>query len=254
MAFLKRIWNSIFKKKSISSSAPKSAGVPTEPKVRGVPLEQIPFAHQHNKRMKTRGEYPLKYPKGAVVHFTAGRYEGGLKKAIDTIDGGIKNGFTFLCISNDGKVVQAHPISQHGYHAGESAWQKLRGSVSDDLIGIEINNAGKLEKTSSGKYMTWFKTEVPEDQVRYVTEKMYACPTGHYHKYTEAQEEALIKTLLFLKENNPEVFDFDFVLGHHEVAGKKGIGRWRKNDPGGALSMPMDMFRIKLKELYAQRQ
>ena len=59
-----------------------------------------PKAVIHEKSMKTKGEYAGGYPKGAVVHFTAGRSEGGLKKAKDTIDGGIKNGFAFLCIGN----------------------------------------------------------------------------------------------------------------------------------------------------------
>lgn len=215
---------------------------------------KIPFAVQSPKRMKTKGKYEGGYPKGAVVHFTSGRYEGGVDKALDTIEGGIKNGFTFLCIGNDGAIVQAHPINEWGYHAGESAWKnpkfvkRLVGTVSDDLIGIEINNAGKLEKTKDGRYKTWFGTYIDAKDVRYVAEAEYGCPSGYYHKFTPEQEATLIETLLWLKSNDKTgLFNFDLVVAHHEVSGKLGIGFFRKNDCGGSLSMNMNDLRSLLK-------
>lgn len=231
---------------------------------------KIPFAVQYGK-MRERGNYPdgaAAGPRGAVVHFTAGRFLGGLSKAKSSIDGGIKNGYTFLCIAYTGEIVQAHDILKWGSHAGESAWNvkldrltwKLQGTVSDDLIGIEMNNAGKLTpvkfKDGETKYYPYwcFKDGdnskalidkngfIPAGDVRFVQEKDYGCPTGYYHKYTPEQEETLTKTLLWLYKNCP-AFKLEYVLGHHEVAGKLGIGRFRKNDPGGALSMTMDKYR-----------
>lgn len=215
-------------------------------------LDVIPFAVQSPRKMKERGTYARGYPLGAVVHFTAGR-DGAQK----TIDGGIKNGYTYLCIQRDGKVVQAHPISKWGYHAGESKWifwakKKLRGTVSDDLIGIEINCAGLVTPQKDGTFKTWFGTTLTKDEVRYspgIANQM----KGYYEKYTPAQEDALGKVLFWLKDQSPDIFDFDFVVGHDEVAGMRGIGRWRKNDPGAALSMTMDQFRAKLKNDYAHR-
>jgi len=200
---------------------------------------KIPFAHQHELKMKTKGKYKTKWPMGAVVHFTAGRYEKGLDSAKKTIKGGIENGYTFLCIGQDGSVVQAHSVDEWGYHCGKSALvnllpknvKPLLGDLSDELIGIEMNNAGKVEPTKDGRYKTWFGTFLEADEVRYVKEKDYGCPTGFYHKYSLEQEAALIKTLLWLKQNDPyNVFNFDYVRGHHEVAGLHEIGRWRKND------------------------
>lgn len=212
----------------------------------------IPFAVQYHKKMKVRGTYDKGYPKGAIVHFTAGRWKGGLEKAKDSIEDGISNGYTYLCISYDGQLVQAHPVNGWGHHAGESAWARgirpLVGSVSDDLIGFEMNCAGKLEETKDGRLKSWYGEYIDKADARYVTEKDYGCPTGWYHKYTPEQEAMLIKSLLWLKANDPVgVFNFDSVLGHHEVAGKLGIGRWRKNDPGGSLSMTMDKLRALLK-------
>lgn len=227
---------------------PKEKPAASKPGAKG---DWIPFAVRSAFKMKERGKYAKGYPLGAVVHFTAGR--DGAEK---TISGGVSNGYTYLCIQKDGKLFQAHPVSQWGYHAGESAWQKfakkLVGSVSDDLIGIEINAAGLVDKMPDGRFKTWFGTYLTPDQVRY-TEGKDNQMRGYYEKYTEAQEKTLVETLLWLKSQAPDIFDFDFVLGHDEVAGPKGIGRWRKNDPGAALSMTMSEFRELLKKEWAKR-
>lgn len=249
MSFVKWI-KRLFMKPAHAAVSQQVAPVKDKPTTSGQGLLWYPKAHIHKDKMKTKGSYSGGYPKGAVVHFTAGRYEGGLEKAKDSIDGGIKNGFAFLCIGYDGSIVQAHPLDKWGYHAGESAWKGLAGTVSDDLVGIEMNCAGKVEKINDNKFKTWFGTYLTADEVRYVTEKDYGCPAGYYHKYTPAQEKTLIEFLVWLKKNDKTGnFKIDFILGHHEVAGKLGIGKWRKNDPGGSLSMTMDQLRKKVKAL-----
>lgn len=213
----------------------------------------IPFAVKHARPMPIRGSYENGYPKGAIVHYTAGAFSTGLQDAKDSIDWGISEGYTFLCIARTGDLVQAHPVNQWGYHAGESAWKGLIGGVSDDLIGIEMCNAGLVERTpqADGRFKTWFGTFIKKEDVRYVTEEEWDCPTGYYHKYSPEQEATLIKTILWLKSNDPfGVFSLDLVLGHHEVAGMQGIKYWRKMDPGGSLSMPMSKFREHLKSEY----
>jgi N-acetyl-anhydromuramyl-L-alanine amidase AmpD len=71
---------------------------------------------------------------------------------------------------------------------------------------------------------------------------------GYFHKYSLAQEASLIELLVWLKNNNPSIFNVDYILGHDEVAGPKGIGRSRKQDPGGALSMTMAELRDLVKK------
>lgn len=69
---------------------------------------------------------------------------------------------------------------------------------------------------------------------------------GYYHKFTEEQETALIKLLNWLKQQKPEIFKYDNVVGHDEVA--YGNKKWgRKSDPGGCLSMTMVQLRERLK-------
>jgi N-acetyl-anhydromuramyl-L-alanine amidase AmpD len=204
----------------------------------------------------SKGEYPKSYPYGAIVHFTAGQYSKGVEDAINTIS---DSSYFFCCIGTDGKFVQVNPLNQWGYHAGESAWVidgEKRNGVSNYLVGIEMNNPGRLE-LHGGKYFTyWDKNRTkPIDlsEVRVIDENTDNILAGAYLPYTQAQEESLIEFLLWAKANNPTVFDFDYVLGHDEVAGLKGIGKWRKNDPGGALSMTMTEFRRLLKDEYKKR-
>lgn len=206
----------------------------------------IPFAKQSPKKMKTRGTYKGGWPAGAVVHYTAGRDAPG--RAQSTINGGIENGYTYLCIDSTGEIVQAHPVDKWGYHAGKSAWKGFIGGLNDDLIGIEINNPGKLDE-KNGILYTWYGEVVDRRLCRYVTQKDYGCPTGWYKKFTPEQERSLVDVLLWLHKQKPHVFKFDNVLGHHECAGLKGLGFWRKSDPGGSLSMSMDKFREYLHSL-----
>lgn len=211
-----------------------------------------------------KGEYPKFYPYGAIVHFTAGRYTKGVEDAIHTIS---DSNYFFCCIGIDGKFVQVNPLNQWGYHAGESAWTiagAKRNGVSNHLVGIEINNPGRLQP-HEGKYFTYWnwddKTKKPKnpgdfiaaDKVRVIKNNQENILAGAYLPYTKAQEDTLIDFLLWAKSNNPDVFNFDYVLGHDEVAGPQGIGYWRKNDPGGALSMTMVQFRQLLKDEYAKR-
>lgn len=197
----------------------------------------VPFAKQYEKQMKRAWAFSKGHPQGLIVHFNAGRDGTG------TLDYGIKQGYNYFILLRDGTLYQACPLSHGGHHAGTSAWEGLGSGVSSKCIGVEISSAGRLTKTTDGKFMTWFNTEVPASEVRYVDKKPLQ-QAGYYQIYTKAQEETLIKLCLWLKHNAPEIFNLDYVLGHDEVATPNG----RKNDPGGALSMSMPEFRKLLKD------
>lgn len=201
-------------------------------------------------RMKAQGTFKGGYPVAILVHFTAG-HGGGLKRALSECANEAHR-FLYSCIADTGEIVQPNPLNEWGNHAGESAWpfsSLISGYVSDESHGIEMNCAGKVEKVGD-KFKTWFGTYLTADQVRYVTEKEYGCPTGYYHKYTEAQEKTLIEYIVWMIKNDPTGrLTYATVLGHHEVAGMLGLKRWRKNDPGGSLSMTMPQLRQVIKDL-----
>lgn len=201
----------------------------------GQKLLWCPFAEQDFEKSRTRGSYANGYPVGAIVHFTAGR-RSGLKAGIAEQ---VKNGYTYFVIDQEGKIGQNFSLDSWGYHAGQSTWPGLGDGVSSKLVGIELQAAGKLEKSGNG-YKTWFGEAVPAAQVRVIAKQTENQEAGAYQIYTKAQEESLLKLLTWLRDNNPDVFQYKYVLGHDEVSPR------RKNDPGGALSMTMPVLRKKL--------
>ena len=202
----------------------------------GQKLLWCPFAARKFEMARSQGSYAKGYPLGAIVHFTAGRHSG-LEAGMDEQ---VKNGYLYFIIDKDGNIGQNFPLDSWGSHAGVSTWPGLGDRVSNDLVGIEIQCAGKLTKTGS-TYKTWFREAIPAGDVRSVSNQTENQEPGHYHKYTAAQEDALMRLLTWLRENNPDVFSYDLVLGHDEVSPN------RKNDPGGSLSITMPALRAKLK-------
>lgn len=198
-----------------------------------------PEAKICDKKMKSRGQYPKKWPMGAVIHYTAGRYENGLQDALSTQAWGVEQGYSFFVISSSGEILQSAPLDSWGYHAGQSSYPGLGDSVSSKLVGIEVCSPGRVEKVKGG-YKPWFNAIYPKTDVRDVSE-WSGVESGSYVKFTELQEQALVDLILYLKRGNPDVFSLDYVLGHYEVSPS------RKADPGGSLSMPMSVFRELLK-------
>lgn len=215
------------------------------------------FATACNFTMLTKGRYAKGWPLGAVVHFTAG-HDG----AENAMRYGAGQGYVFWCIQRDGRLFCAHPADRWGSHAGHSKWPKLFREVSDDLMGIEMNAAGRLTKVGDAFYPWWAFDKgklkpgakpIPKDEVRYTPGRDNQ-QKGHYHAYTAAQEATLIRTILWLKAQRPDIFRLPKVLGHDEVSGVKGLGWFRKNDPGAALSMTMTEFRAELERRWEARR
>jgi len=236
-----------------------------------------PKAVRSERVLRTRGYYKKKYPLGAIVHFTAGRSrnkaDGGKLNSDTHAEMGEKSlayadrqdSYAYFLIDRDGNVYQNFPLDRWGYHAGDSSWPGLFGNVSDELVGIEIQCAGKLQDyyqnseggtkyaCPEGKLAAWFTRPNngdlffdKEKEARY-SDKKDNIKKGWYHIYSPEQEEALIELLIWLKRNNPDVFQFKNVAGHDEVAPN------RKSDPGASLTMTMPEFRKLLNSEYSRR-
>ncbi len=203
--------------------------------------------------MTPAGKYRKGYPEGAVIHWISGWSRDGdmgnsaNKHAENALKYGAKQGYGYLALSETGLMIQGQPLDSYDSHAGTSSWPSLGDSVSKYLVGIEVCCAGKLKKISDGVYESWFGAKFKSDEVRY-SKKKDNIQEGYYHKYSVAQEEALTRFLLWLKWNNPSVFNFDNVVGHDECATPNG----RKSDPGASLSLTMPEYRLKLKSLYEE--
>lgn len=192
-------------------------------------------------KMPVQGKYAKGGPLGAVVHFTGGRYEKGLESAFQVSEYGASQQFAYWVIARDGTVLKNHELDSWGWHAGASYRDGLGYSLSKHLLGIEIVCAGNLRLNGD----TWWGTPVSTDDIREIKTKRYPQEElALYHKFTEAQETALIDLLVYLKKRDPANFSYDNVLGHDEVCQPVG----RKPDPGGSLSMGMPKLRELLKQ------
>ena len=196
----------------------------------------------------TKGKFALGAPKGLIVHFTAGWSTQGDKNMEDSIRWGNGEGYAFWGIARSGKIYKTHPENEWGSHAGKSYYKGLGSSVSSKLIGVEIANAGRVIKKSSGGWKAEsFSESFTDDMVRTVKAKANI-KAGTYLKYTPEQEQSLIDLCFYFKEKYPNTFSFDYVLGHDEVAPD------RKSDPSGSLSMTMPEFRALLHKLWNEKQ
>lgn len=238
MSLWNRIRNSFRRKDSskpnrVRPNEPERAG----PNEKGKKLLWCPFAIIDPKyKMKTAGKYRRGYPEGLVVHFTAG------SSAESSLMWGKEQGFAFWMIAKNGDLYQTKPLDLWGYHAGKSSWPGISGTVSDEFDGVEIDCAGRLEKKGNN-WQSWFGRVVPASLRRYSKGEANIVE-GWYEKFTPEQEATLKRLALWLKENCPEVFDLDKVVGHDECS------EGRKNDPGAALSMTMPEFREMIKKEY----
>jgi hypothetical protein len=205
------------------------------PSAKSQKLLWCPFADQGFEKSKTAGKYTKGYPMGAIVHYTAGARSGLQAGMAEQL----KNGFTYFVIDKNGNIGQNFSLDTWGYHAGKSFHPDLGEYVHSKLVGIEIQVFGKLEKSGS-QYKAWSGTIVPAEEVRVIEKQTDNQAPGSYQMYTKAQEEALFKLLKWLHDNNTEVFQYQYVLGHDEVS------PGRKTDPGGSLSMTMPALRKKL--------
>lgn len=189
--------------------------------------------------MHSGGFYVDKFPKGAVIHLTAGNETIGRQSVQYAID----QKHSYFIIDLMGDVYQQFDIRKWGSHAGKSSHHTLGKNLSRQLVGIEIQNPGKLIKKDLFSPVSWFGKRY-EDAEYFDHQKNIQ--QGWYQRINNNQMYSLQKLLIELKHMRPEVFNLDYVLGHDEVA------KERKTDPGGALGMPMDDLRYKLKNLYME--
>jgi hypothetical protein len=214
---------------------PKPPVEPPKPPTPGTPTLWIPGADTSIKATNMQGNYRKGFPEGAIVHFTAGRDDPRATAQY------LSDKFPCLVMGRKGEIVQMFPLSKWGYHSGTPEHEYC--------VGIEICASGRVEKVSNG-FKTWYDLILPADRVRWVDDNANI-QAGYYDKYSEEQEAALIKLLLWMKAQAPTIFDFDKVYGHDTVCDMHGQ-HGRKNDPGGALSMTIPELQKLLKKKYAE--
>lgn len=178
----------------------------------------MPFEASPNKWGKIDARY-------LVIHYTAGP---SAKSAINWFKNKDANASAHLVIDFDGSITQMVPFDTVAWHAGISSWDGLSG-LNQYALGIELVNAGKLEK-SGDKWLSWFGKLYDQKEVIEAVHKNQSKSKG-WHIFPQAQLEAAIEVSQLLVNH----YDLLDVVGHDDIAPA------RKEDPGPAF--PMTSFR-----------
>jgi N-acetylmuramoyl-L-alanine amidase len=167
-------------------------------------------------------------PDTIILHYTAG---GSPESAIQTFKNPLSKASAHLIVARNGVITQMVPFNKIAWHAGESQYEGRTG-FNKFSIGIEIDNAGLLEKRGD-KYISWFGRTYPENDVVYAVHRN-EFSSRYWHLYTEVQIEQVENICHLLMEYYP----VKSILGHEEIS------PGRKTDPGPAF--PLDKIRMRL--------
>lgn len=171
-------------------------------------------------------------PQYLVVHYTAGASADG---SLAWLCNPSAKAAAHLLIARDGGVTQLVAFNRVAWHAGQSQWAG-RSGLNGFSIGIELDNAGKLERVGRRWLSACTKREYPDDEVlvaRHKHDRPDAPPCG-WQEYSAAQLDAASEIGVLLMRK----YSLKDVLGHEDVA------PGRKADPGPAF--PLASFRSRL--------
>jgi len=167
-------------------------------------------------------------PDTIVLHYTGG---SSLDSSIGWLTNENAKASAHFVVGKDGRIVQLAPVNTITWHAGRSKW-KNRDSLNNYSIGIEIDNAGLLEKRANG-YATCFNKRIDEGQVVLAKHKNNDKEEA-WEAYTTQQIEAVESLCSALIQKYP----IKEIVGHDDIA------PGRKVDPGPAF--PLVKLRDKI--------
>ncbi len=174
------------------------------------------------------GAFGAGFPKYLVMHYTAATTA---QSAISWFASKQAKASAHLLVGRDGTITQFASFNSITWHAGESQWSGLVG-MNKYSIGIELVNAGRLQKTGSHWVCSVDKKVVPDNEVVIAKHKNDQAETA-WHAYTDIQLEVSIEIAALLVKT----YSLSDIVGHEDIA------PFRKSDPGPAF--PMSSFRSK---------
>jgi len=163
-----------------------------------------------------------------IMHYTAGRSK---ESAVNALTNPRLKASAHLVIGRDGSITQLAEFDTITWHAGRSSWMGLSG-LNRYAIGIELDNAGALERTAKG-WVAWFGEIYPDSQVIEAIHKNEHTRRG-WHLYTPEQLFVALEVASIIMEH----YNLKDILGHDDIAPR------RKIDPGPAF--PLATFRTRL--------
>lgn len=179
---------------------------------------------------KNAQKFDLQEMDTIIIHYTAGR---NAESSVNYLCNEDVKASAHLVIGRMGEIYQLVPFDTIAWHAGKSHYGN-RSGYNKYSIGIEIDNAGPLEKSGT-EYISWFGGRYQSNDAILATHPNESKPR-YWHTYTQAQIEACRQVCELLIKNKQ--YNINTILGHEEIAPK------RKSDPGPAF--PLDKLRNSL--------
>lgn len=175
----------------------------------------------------TKGPFKEGLPDTIIIHYTAGASGQSSANTLSK-EGGVS---AHVVVDREGPVFQLAPFNIMCKHAGTSEYEG-RKYFNQYAIGIEIDNAGFLEKNGD-VYTSWFKRVYKPEDVVEATHRNESFPR-YWHTFSEIQISKVEEICrLIMRE-----YDIKYILGHEEIS------PGRKQDPGPAF--PLDQLREQL--------
>ena len=164
-------------------------------------------------------------PSWLVMHFTAGR---DCESSVSWLTRPEARASAHLVIGRDGRIVQLAPFDRVTWHAGRSHWRGVSG-LNAHSVGIELDNAGRLERAGGG-WQAWFGGGYADEDVMIATHRNETRECG-WHRFTERQLDTALEAAIAIVR----AYRLEDVIGHDDIS------PGRKSDPGPAF--PMTSFR-----------
>ena len=173
------------------------------------------LATQEGRRFEVKEPDPKNYGrtqsmeafKYIVVHTTTGtRMESTIAQFRNPTSGVSSH----LLVGRDGRVVQFVPFNKVAFHAGFSWWEGDR-NLNRYAIGIELDNAGFLEKGGQG----WLRKEtvIPDNLVKVARHWRESKDRG-WEDFPEIQMQVALEIAKELIKKYPSITE---ILGHDQV-------------------------------------
>jgi N-acetylmuramoyl-L-alanine amidase len=147
-------------------------------------------------------------PRLIVIHFTTGTDPQSIVHTFQDPGEGV---CTHLLVARNGHVVQFVPFDKVAFHCGLSAWECDR-HLNRYAIGIEVDNAGYLDKTRRG-----FKRKgklIPQDQVEFKKHWKEEHKNRPWQKFSAEQVRVVQDLVKALIQKYPTIKE---IVGHDMV-------------------------------------
>ena len=195
----------------------------------------------HVTSPNTSGEFLQGQPDTLVIHFTGG---SSASSSVDYMLNPESKVSAHLVIGRNGELTQLLPFNAIAWHAGQSSFAG-REQFNNYSIGIELDNAGPLDKDANGEFVSWFGKRYHPDDV--FIENSHSSSKGRsddennneqqessgahssmfWHRYSEVQLQRTFDLCRLLCNT----YHINYVLGHEEIS------PGRKFDPGPAFPL-----------------